>query len=261
MTAVSALVLLYWYSPSSWWQPITGELNGDFEMFFLSGITMVAAGTFIVTYNLDVLIPVVAAFGSRLGRLVPAVKTAAAYPLTARVRTGLTIAMIALIMFGLITFSTINRNFERVFLGDDAKGGWDVQVFTNVNNPVPDLKAALAAAGADTTPIAAAARATSTGFGELEFKNPGYDPATDDATDEYLAYPVFGADADWFKQTNFGIKFRAAGYQTDEPAWECCRASASPSSTMPSPRARITSAARRSSTSTSRWRTASSPSP
>ena len=220
MTGVSALLLAYWYSPSSWWEPIIGPMEGNFEMFFLSGITMVAAGTFIITYNLDLLIPVAAAFGSRLGRLVPAVKTAAAYPLTARVRTGLTIAMIGLIMFGLITFSTINQNFVALFLGDDAKGGFDVQVFTNVNNPVDDLPAALEAAGADTSQIAVAAQAYWTGFGELEFRNPGYDAAKDEPTDEYKPYPVFGADETWLRENQFTIKFRAAGYETDADVWE-----------------------------------------
>ncbi len=219
MTGVSLLLLAYWYSPSSWWEPFTGKLEGNFEMFFLSGITMVAAGTFIITYNLDLLIPIVAAFGSRLGRLVPAVKTAAAYPLTARVRTGLTIAMIGLIMFGLITFSTINQNFTRLFLGDDAKGGWDVQVFTNVNNPVDDLPAALKAAGADTSQIAVAAEGYWTGLGELEFRNPGYDAAKDQPTDEFRPYPVFGADETWLRDNTFGMKFRAAGYATDADVW------------------------------------------
>lgn len=220
MTGVSALLLAYWYSPSSWWEPIIGPMEGNFEMFFLSGITMVAAGTFIITYNLDLLIPVAAAFGSRLGRLVPAVKTAAAYPLTARVRTGLTIAMIGLIMFGLITFSTINQNFVALFLGDDAKGGWDIQVFTNVNNPVDDLPAALEEAGADTSRISAAAQAYWTGFGELEFRNPSFDAANDETADEFKPYPVFGADQTWLRESNFTIKFRAAGYQTDADIWE-----------------------------------------
>ncbi|MCA9824735.1 MAG: FtsX-like permease family protein [Dehalococcoidia bacterium] len=224
MTTVSALVLVYWYSPSSWWEPLIGELNGDFEMFFLSGITMVAAGTFIITYNLDILVPIAARLGSRAGRLVPAIKTAAAYPLMARVRTGLTIAMIGLIMFALITFSTINENFVQLFLGDDADGGWDVQVFTNDNNQVDDLAASLDAAGVDTSPIVAAAEARWTGFGEVEFKDPNFDPDKDDPEDEYLGYPLLGADTTWLETNTFSIKFRAAGYATDEDVWQAIAA-------------------------------------
>lgn len=220
MTIVSALVLVYWYSPSSLWKPITGELNGDFEMFFLSGITMVAAGTFILTYNLDVLVPIVAALGSRFGRLVPAVKTAAAYPLTARVRTGLTIAMIGLIMFALVTFSTINQNFVQVFLSDDAAGGWDVQVRTNQNNQVDDMRAALTDAGVGTSGIETIAEVTWADSTEVEFLNPGYDAATDDVDREYLGYFVMGADPDWFRNSDFEIKYRADGYGSDDAIWE-----------------------------------------
>jgi putative ABC transport system permease protein len=181
---------------------------------------MVAAGTFIITYNLDILVPIAAALGSRMGRLVPAIKTAAAYPVTARVRTGLTIAMIGLIMFALITFSTINENFVNLFLGDDAAGGWDVQVFTNTNNQVDDLPAALEEAGVDTAPIAAAAQARWSGFGEVEFLNPNFDPERDDPEDKYLGYPILGADETWLETNNFEIKFRAAGYETGRDVWE-----------------------------------------
>ncbi len=220
MTTVSALLLFYWYSPSQWWSWLIGDLNGDFEMFFLSGITMVAAGTFIITYNLDVLVPVAARLGSRAGRLVPAIKMAAAYPLTARVRTGLTVAMIGLIMFALITFSTINKNFVQLFLNDDAAGGFDVQVFTNDNNHVDDLPAALEQAGVDTGPITAAAQALWTGFGEVEFEDPNFNPAKDDPQDEYLTYPLLGVDQTWLDTNQFSMKYRAAGYDSDKAVWD-----------------------------------------
>ncbi len=220
MTAVSALMLFYWYSPSQWWEWLTGPLNGDFEMFFLSGITMVAAGTFIVTYNLDLLVPVAARLGSRAGRLVPAIKTAAAYPLTARVRTGLTIAMIGLIMFALVTFSTINTNFVKLFLGDDAAGGWDVQVTTNQNNRIDDLQAALNDAGVDTSGIKTFAEADEADATEVEFKNPLYKPAKDAPEDAYLGYPVIGADPTFYENTAFTIKYHAAGYDSDQAVWD-----------------------------------------
>jgi len=140
------------------------------------------------------------------------------------VRTGLTIAMIGLIMFALITFSTINENFVQLFLGDDADGGWDVQVFTNDNNQVDDLAASLDAAGVDTSPIVAAAEARWTGFGEVEFKDPNFDPDKDDPEDEYLGYPLLGADTTWLETNTFSIKFRAAGYATDEDVWQAIAA-------------------------------------
>ena len=219
MTTVSLLLLLYWYlSPAGVFDWLTGELSGDFEMFFLSGITMVTAGTFIVTYNADVLIPVVASFGSRLGPLLPAVKMAAAYPLVSRVRTGLTIAMIGLIMFALITFSTINENFVAVFFSQDSKGGWSEQVFANPNNEVDDLVGSLAAAGVDTSPIEAAAVTRWADFTEVEILNPNWEP-DDDPADEYRGYFVLGGESAFFEESTFEVKHHAAGYETDELVW------------------------------------------
>ena len=126
---------------------VTGELTGNFEMFFLSGVTMVTAGTFIIVYNADLLLPPIARMGSRFGRFYPAVRMAVAYPLVSRFRTGMTIAMIGLISFALIMFSTVNANFDQIFLGDESTGGWDIYVPINSNNPIDDLQAELTEAG------------------------------------------------------------------------------------------------------------------
>ncbi|MEJ5220930.1 MAG: FtsX-like permease family protein, partial [Tepidiforma sp.] len=134
-TATSALLLALWYVPGKWLEPITGPLEGDIEMFFLSGVVMVTCGVFIVVYNADVVLPALASLGSRFGRIVPALKTAVAYPLTSRFRTGMTMAMIGLIMFSLVMMSTINTNFASLFLNDEAKGGFDVVGSVNENNP------------------------------------------------------------------------------------------------------------------------------
>ena len=87
----------------------------------LSGLVMVTAGVFILVYNADILLPAVGALGSRFGKIVPAVKTGVAYPLTSRFRTGMTMAMIGLIMFALVMNATINRNFRGRMGSPDAE--------------------------------------------------------------------------------------------------------------------------------------------
>ena len=68
-TIVAGLLLLFWYAfPTDAFNFITGELEGDIEMFFISGIVMVTAGTFLVVYNADIVLPAVAAVGQRFGR-------------------------------------------------------------------------------------------------------------------------------------------------------------------------------------------------
>jgi len=217
-TVLACLLLAFWYvSPAGALDFIIGDLEGGPELFFLSGIVMVACGTFLIVYNADILLPPIASMGSRLGRIVPAVKTAVAYPLTARMRTGMTIMMIGLITFSLVMFSTVNDNFTNIFLSDDAKGGFDTIVFVNSNNRTDELLADLEERGVDTAPIVAVSeqRIASAGETEIFVDNP-VDPS---APGYAGTYAVIGADATFFATTEFELRRRAAGFESDEEVW------------------------------------------
>lgn len=214
-TVLAGLLLAFWYvAPAGTLDFIIGDLEGGPELFFLSGIVMVACGTFLIVYNADILLPPVATVGARLGRIVPAVKTAVAYPLTARMRTGMTIMMIGLITFSLVMFSTVNDNFTNIFLSDDAKGGFDTIVFVNSNNRTDDLVAALEESGVDTEPIIAVSEQRIAFAGETEiFVDAPSGPGVAGT------FTVIGADAAFFATNEFELKRRAAGYGSDEEVW------------------------------------------
>ena len=214
-TVLAGLLLAFWYvAPAGTLDFIIGDLEGGPELFFLSGIVMVACGTFLIVYNADILLPPVATVGARLGRIVPAVKTAVAYPLTARMRTGMTIMMIGLITFSLVMFSTVNDNFTNIFLSDDAKGGFDTIVFVNSNNRTDDLVAVLEESGVDTAPIVAVSEQRIAFAGETEiFVDAPSGPGVAGT------FTVIGADAAFFATNEFELKRRAAGYGSDEEVW------------------------------------------
>ncbi len=217
-TALAVLLLGFWYaSPAGVFDFIIGDLEGGPELFFLSGIVMVACGAFLIVYNADILLPPIATAGARLGRIVPAVKTAVAYPLTARMRTGMTIMMIGLITFSLVMFSTVNDNFDNIFLSDDAKGGFDTVVFVNSNNRTDGLVGALQERDVDTSPIVAVSEQRIAFAGETEiFVDNPVDPS---APGYAGTYTVIGADEAFFGATEFELKRRAAGYGSDEEVW------------------------------------------
>lgn len=223
-SGTSALLLALWYLPGKWLEPITGPLEGDIEMFFLSGVVMVTCGVFIVVYNADIVLPAIAGLGNRFGRLVPALKTAVAYPLTSRFRTGMTMAMIGLIMFSLVMMSTINENFAALFLNDESKGGFDVVGTVNENNPIDDIKGALASAGVDTRPIEAVGVARVANQWEVEVENRDGFVNTDDGTvAPYSSIKLFGVDDGFLAAQELKLKFRAAGYADDAAVWKALR--------------------------------------
>lgn len=147
-TVMGALLLIYWAFPIDLLEGITGELQGDIEMFFLSGTFMVAAAVWLVMHNTEIVLwPLNATLG-RIGGLRPVVRAAIAYPMAARFRTGLTLAMFALVIFTLMVFAVLNEAFSNTILDnpDRAHGGYDLTASVSRDLPIEDIGAAIAEA-------------------------------------------------------------------------------------------------------------------
>ena len=148
-TATAVAMLAFW----TFWRVIlsrleglTGELGGDFDVMFVSGIFMVGAAVFALMYNADLLVKVLTRLTGRLGWLRPVMVTAVAYPMSAKFRTGLTLAMFALVIFTLMIMSVFTESFTSLFSDDPetVAGGWAVQGDVNFRTPVDDMRRAIA---------------------------------------------------------------------------------------------------------------------
>ena len=215
-TAMGLLLLLLWgFLAGNRLEFLFGPLEGGPEMFFLSGISMVTASTFVLIYNADILLALLSRIGARFGRILPAMKTAVAYPLANKFRTGMTLAMISLIVFALVMMSTMNLNFNRLFLNDEARGGWDVLVEENANNPLgADLVEALTSAGfEDTGQFRSIGRLSLPGrftFSEIR----------EHREDEFDSYPVLGVSPGFVDGGDIALEARAAEFDSDEAVWQ-----------------------------------------
>ena len=193
-----------------------GELEGDFEMFFLSGIVMIAASTFVLVYNADIVLPVISRFGGLFSGILPAVRTAVAYPMANRFRTGMTLAMISLVIFALTMMSTMNLNFNRLFLTDAARGGWDVIAAENLNNPIDNLAAELEERGSSAPDSFRTVGRVSLGarsaVGQVE-----------DGQTYFDDYPIFGVDAGFVDGGLVPLSTRARGFDSDEAVWQAMK--------------------------------------
>ena len=141
-TITGVLVLVFWALPSSLLEPLVGDLEGDFDIMFVSGIAMVGAAVWTVMYNADLLTQVLSTLTSRLGRLRPVLVTAVAYPLSSKFRTGLTLAMFALVVFTLTIMSVLTGTFTTQF--EEPRKiymGFDIGASVNLNAPVDDIRA------------------------------------------------------------------------------------------------------------------------
>jgi putative ABC transport system permease protein len=212
-TAMALFLLVCWgLSAGQRLDSITGPLEGDFEMFFESGVAMVTASTFIIIYNSDLLLGFVSRIGGLFGPILPALKTAIAYPMANRFRTGMTLAMISLVVFALTTMSAMNLNYDKLFLRDDSRGGWDVQVLENPNNPMESVESALQGAG---SPAAEEIRA------EGAVRYAGFGSATEVAqgNEDFDDYPVVGLTPSFLKTADIPLDNIANGYDDAATVW------------------------------------------
>ncbi len=215
-TAMGAIVIVFWgLAAGNRLKGLFGELEGDVEMFFLSGVVMVAASTFVLVYNSDLVLAVLSRVGGVFGGILPAMKTAVAYPMAYKFRTGMTLAMISLIVFALTMMSALSLNFNRLFLADTARGGWDVIVDENPNNPIEDLPAALAAEGSDAPEAFRAVGRVSldTASGAAEGRG----------NRAFNDYPVLGVDEGFVDGGDIPLSARAREFESDEAVWEAMR--------------------------------------
>ena len=141
-TAAGVLLVLLWLLPIDWEDYGLPQFNAGLEVFILSGVTIVVGAVWVVMYNSGYLVGAIAALAGRGRTLAPITRTALAYPMASRFRTGMTLAMFSLVIFTLSIIGFIDAAFNSAF-SDTRKfsGGFDVAVNASFTNPVGDLGA------------------------------------------------------------------------------------------------------------------------
>jgi putative ABC transport system permease protein len=140
-TFIGVLMLAFWTLPSGPFPDFIDDLQGDFDMMFVSGIFMVAAAVWSIMYNADLLLKGLVLVTGRVGKLRPVLVMAVAYPMSDKVRTGLTLAMFALVIFTLMVMSILTEIFSTQFSDADVVlGGWVVNGRVNANTPIENIR-------------------------------------------------------------------------------------------------------------------------
>jgi putative ABC transport system permease protein len=222
-TIVGLALLGWWAMPPFIYEKIYPEMESDIEMFFLSGLMMVTAATFVLVYNADLILLGIQRLGGRLGRILPAVRMAVAYPLANKFRTGMTMIMISLVVFAVVVMSIMNTSFSELFLRDDSRGGWDVVVTENPNNPIGDLQAALhenPTAEVDTSRFAAVGAVLIPNLFTGSEVRQVQDSTTNVGWDEH---PILGLDDEFLATASIPLQTRARGYESDAAVWDALR--------------------------------------
>ncbi len=216
-TFVGITLILFWATPFDSLDFIVPELNSNIEMFLISGVCMVMAAVWTVIYNADLITGALAWALGVFPRLRPAINTAIAYALYSKIRTGLTLAMLSLVIFTLIVMSSLTQAFGLALEDvDSVTGGWDVSAVANYNTPVEDFRGGLSVSLGERAGDVVAVGAYSTL--PVEARQPGAE------SQEWKSYRVQGADAEYLEQSGYTIQLMSSEYgESSEEIWAALR--------------------------------------
>ncbi|MEO5953381.1 MAG: FtsX-like permease family protein, partial [Chloroflexia bacterium] len=200
------------------------------EFFFVAGLAMVAGAVWVIIYNTDVLLGLMSVVLGRVGRMRPVLKTAVAYPAASIFRTGMAIAMFALIMFVLILMSVLtNLNQQTDANKPEVTGGYQIQAAASYSNPIQDIKAAIEAnatlkgkfssvTGETIVPLQM--RQTNGITSTLRTLTPEQLAEDPSLADGWKLYSARLVDEEFLTGNQFKLVARAEGYNSDREVWD-----------------------------------------
>ena len=189
------------------------------EMFFVSGVTMVAGAALVLASNAEVAAALLGGLARVARRFGAAIRMGIAYPAASRFRTGLTLYMFALIVFILVMMASLEANFDRLF-NDPARqtGGWDVSgtILAESGLGSDALRQGLATADLEQGEIVAIGGYARLLSSQAELRTVGGSrPAG--------GYALNGVDDGFLAATGFHLQARAEGYGDDAAIWQALR--------------------------------------
>lgn len=108
-------------------------------VFIVSGVIIVLSLVLLIMYNSGPVIRLITGSFGRVRKWRPTIETAVSYPLTKKFRTGMSVAMFALVIYMIVMLSVFSNMFTIDLDEETMKqgGGYDIQA--EALNPVMDL--------------------------------------------------------------------------------------------------------------------------
>jgi putative ABC transport system permease protein len=224
-------LLLLWVAPWSAW---LGGAGAIFEQdpatvllsFALAGPLIILGAILTVMFNADVLLWLVNRVLGGIGALTPVLKTAIAYPLSARFRTGMAMLLFAMIITTVTIMSIVITATQTVVSTDDERyAGFDLETNTTLLsffNPIRDLEAAIARnPDFDADSVAAVARITEN---TVPIREVSVDGEVDERASQRIRSTdeLMGINDGYIEQAAqyYTFRLRAPGYETDAEIWQ-----------------------------------------
>jgi putative ABC transport system permease protein len=214
---VPGLALVVWsLVPSDVLDPLLPLMSVDFSSWVTGGVITVLGATWLVMYNSDLLLGAIMALFGRIAWLAPVLKTAIAYPLTNRFRTGMTLAMFTLVVFNLVVGAATTTSFTKAWNNVTAfGGGYDIRATTVRVNPIEDMRGAVARSDTlDERDFEVTAGQSLLGLDARQMNAEGAKAG---------AYAVRGLDGTFLETNGYGLAAMAEGYTSSRQVWDAIK--------------------------------------
>jgi putative ABC transport system permease protein len=215
-TLMGLALTVFWSLPSRYLEDMFGvpEMSSGPEMLFISGILLVSGAVLVIMYNTDLLLRLILLILGRSPRFAPVLRMAIAYPLSNRFRTGMTIAIFAIVTFSVIFMATLFKVNDMVLTNTEQfTGGFDLRVDSSRNNPVDDLPSAIARQPGLYREDYAVIASQITLPMELKQGQAG----------RWAGYPIQAVDDAYLESVDYDIGVKAEGYTTAAEIWDALR--------------------------------------
>ena len=213
LTGTGLFLVVYWLLPPSVIDKIKEDWNQDFSIFFISAVMLVTGAVLATISNSSIVLGAASATLGRFRRLAPIIKSSVAYPLRFGFRTGLSVAIFAVVIFSVTVMSTIIEGFNGL-LDDQTRlgGGYDVMAVSLGDlNPVTDLGQAVKE-DPDLAFVSRVNGEPSVGTFRTIYQA---DARLDqDVKEEFENTFITGVDDDFITSNDFFIKLATAQYAT-----------------------------------------------
>ena len=222
-TIIGLSLLIIWGVP---WGRLLGEsaslLTGNPAWvplaFALSAPMIILGGILVVMFNADAWVWAINHLLGGIGALTPVLRTAIAYPLSSRFRTGMAMTMFAMVIATVVVMSIVIQATQTLVTPDEkSTAGYDIQMnptLLSFFDPVMDLAAEIP----ERVPAAAADIAAVVHFGtrSLEMHQ------TDSTTDRWIRNDVSALSDGFILQMAevFQLRMRAEGFADEAAVWQ-----------------------------------------
>lgn len=204
-TAAGAVIVGWFVAPYEWFPGVAPEIT----LFIAVGVFLVFGGVLLVVFNNGLLLGAAAAVLKGRRRMQPIVRTAMAYPMNRPFRSGLMIAIFALVIFTIVVMAHIQTQvgLSVTTITEDASGGYDIFAGSNPRAPIFDFDERIANASF---------------AGDLEsheallFAPAELAPAS---SSDFRFYEVYGIDAGFADRNGFTFFLKADRFATDRDVW------------------------------------------